>query len=96
MNAIAEIFDPTVARYTTLFSQTVEQVFTPKPPFNRPKYAKLSESLLANLLGGMGFFYGDAKVDYSHAPEYTETNAKFWEEAECVKIRTGPSTVGFY
>jgi len=40
-----------------------------------------SKSLFSNLVGGIGYFYGDQLVDRSYAPEYDEENEGFWEEA---------------
>lgn len=35
----------------------------------------------------MGYFYGDSKVDVSHAPEYEETDVRFWEKAAKAQAR---------
>lgn len=37
--------------------------------------------MFSNLLGGIGYFYGDSLVDRSYASEYDEDNEGFWEEA---------------
>ncbi|KAI1857139.1 hypothetical protein JX265_011340 [Neoarthrinium moseri] len=63
------------------FSTRVDAVFPRAAPFEDQKYAGLTQSLLANLLGGMGYFHGDQLIDYSHAPEYEETDLGFWEKA---------------
>lgn len=48
------------------------------------KYGNFTSSLLSNLLGGQGFFYGDTRVDYSNDSAYEETSANFWAQAEYV------------
>ena len=37
--------------------------------------------MLSNLVGGIGYFYGDSLVDRSYAPEYEEEDEGFWEQA---------------
>ncbi|KAI9674249.1 MAG: Processing alpha glucosidase I [Trizodia sp. TS-e1964] len=63
------------------FSQRFSQIFAPKAPFDKSKYEQFGRSLLSNLVGGIGYFYGDSVVDRSYAPEYDEENEGFWEEA---------------
>ena len=41
--------------------------------------------MFSNLLGGLGYFYGDSVVDRSYAPEYDEENEGFWEETEAAR-----------
>ena len=52
--------------------------------------------MLSNLVGGIGYFYGDSLVDRSYAPEYEEENEGFWDEAaeargRAVLSQDGPS-----
>jgi mannosyl-oligosaccharide glucosidase len=54
--------------------------FDPKPPFDVENLQKFAANMFSNLLGGMGYFYGDSVVDRSYAPEYDEENEGFWEE----------------
>lgn len=56
-------------------------------PFNHPKYELFSSSLFSNLVGGIGYFYGDYLVDRSHAVEYEEENEGFWEETAEARAR---------
>ncbi|KAI6474835.1 hypothetical protein MCOR14_002666 [Pyricularia oryzae] len=68
------------------FPQRVSSVFPQSAPFQGQDYAKFTQALLSNLMGGLGFFHGDSKMDDSHAPEYEETDIKFWElAAEAMK-----------
>ncbi|KAH0553114.1 hypothetical protein GP486_006699, partial [Trichoglossum hirsutum] len=63
------------------FSDRFSSVFPRQYPFDKPKYERFARSLFSNLIGGIGFFYGDSVVDRSYAPEYEEENEGFWEEA---------------
>jgi mannosyl-oligosaccharide glucosidase len=69
------------------FDTRFESIFKPEAPFNVGKYLEFSKSLFSNLLGGIGYFYGDWKVDHSYAPEYEEENEGFWEEAAEARAR---------
>jgi mannosyl-oligosaccharide glucosidase len=68
------------------------RVFKPQAPFASKKYLELSKSLFSNLLGGMGYFYGDWKADRSYAPEYEEDNEGFWDETAEARSRVQPVT----
>lgn len=63
------------------FSSRFSDIFKPKSPFLKGRYEEFSKSLFSNLIGGIGYFYGDSRVDRSYAPEYEEDNEGFWEEA---------------
>ena len=43
--------------------------------------------MFSNLFGGIGYFYGDAVVDKSYAPEYDEENEGFWQETADARAR---------
>lgn len=45
--------------------------------------------MFSNLLGGIGYFYGDAVVDKSYASEYEEVNEGFWEDTAEARGRSG-------
>lgn len=45
--------------------------------------------MFSNLIGGIGYFYGDSVTDRSYAPEYEEVNEGFWEETAEARGRTG-------
>lgn len=77
-------------------SSRFDAAFSPQPPFDREDYANCSKSLLSNLLGGIGYFYGDAVVDNSHAPEYDELDLNFWEKAAEARARATPQNMGPY
>ena len=62
------------------FTKKFSDVHQPQAPFKDQKYVKFSQAMLSNLVGGIGYFYGDSLVDRSYAPEYEEENEGFWEE----------------
>lgn len=70
-----------ISNLESTFSSAVDAVFPRTDPFLDESYRRLLQALLSNLLGGLGFFYGDSKVDSSHSPEYQETDLNFWEKA---------------
>ncbi|KAI9698018.1 MAG: Processing alpha glucosidase I [Candelina mexicana] len=65
---------------TESFADRFSRLFTPQAPFDQPKFELFSRSLFSNLVGGIGYFYGDSVVDRSYAPEYEEENEGFWQE----------------
>jgi mannosyl-oligosaccharide glucosidase len=69
------------------FSQRFKLAYAPQAPFQEEQYLKLSQSLLSNLMGGIGYFYGKSRVDVSSAPEYAETDQDFWEKAASARSR---------
>lgn len=77
-----------LSKTTSAFSERFSQVLAPKAPFDKPKYEKFAKSMFSNLVGGIGFFYGDSVVDKSYAPEYDEENEGFWEETAAARART--------
>ncbi|KUJ11600.1 glycoside hydrolase family 63 protein [Mollisia scopiformis] len=51
--------------------------FDLQPPFAIESLQQFSSNLFSNLIGGLGYFYGDSVVDRSYAPEYDEENEGF-------------------
>jgi mannosyl-oligosaccharide glucosidase len=66
---------------TTGFSTRFTEIFKPQAPFLKERYEEFSKSLFSNLIGGIGYFYGDSRVDRSDDPAYQEDNEGFWEDA---------------
>lgn len=62
------------------FDEHFKKSFPLQAPYNKSKYSLFAKSLFSNLLGGIGYFYGNAIVDRSYAPEYEEESEGFWEE----------------
>ncbi|KAF2454506.1 glucosidase I [Lineolata rhizophorae] len=77
----------TLKTLPSAISSRFADVFRPQAPFATPKHEEFSRSLFSNLLGGIGYFYGDARVDRSYAPEYEEENEGFWIEAAEARAR---------
>lgn len=78
------------------FSERFQSVYSPQAPFEDEQYIKFSQSLLSNLMGGIGYFYGTSKVDISSAPEYAETDQDFWEKAASAQSRAVVEEQGPY
>ncbi|KAK4462167.1 putative mannosyl-oligosaccharide glucosidase [Cladorrhinum samala] len=72
---------------TESFGERFSSVFELKAPFNVDKYKKFGRSMFSNLIGGIGYFYGQSLVDRSYAPEYEEESEGFWEEAAEARAR---------
>ena len=69
------------------FKKKFDSLLKPVAPFTKAEYTTFSQSLFSNLLGGVGYFYGDSLVDRSYAPEYDEDNEGFWEETAEARAR---------
>lgn len=50
--------------------------------------------MFSNLLGGIGYFYGDQIIDKTYAPEYEEDNEGFWEDAAAARAAAAVSMEG--
>ncbi|KAF2728346.1 glycoside hydrolase [Polyplosphaeria fusca] len=66
---------------TSGFSARFTDIFKPKAPFLKGRYEEFSKSLFSNLIGGIGYFFGDSRVDRSYDSAYEEDNEGFWEDA---------------
>jgi mannosyl-oligosaccharide glucosidase len=85
-----------VEQTTEAFGQRFSSVFPLRAPFNAEKYKKFGRSMFSNLIGGIGYFYGQSVVDRSYAPEYDEENEGFWEEAAAARARNQQALEGPY
>ncbi|KAI8625414.1 glycoside hydrolase family 63 protein [Xylariaceae sp. FL1651] len=81
---------------TEAFNDRFTEVFAPKAPFKDNKYEKFGKSMLSNLAGGIGYFYGQHIVDRSNAPEYEEENEGFWEGTAEARARKQEQPEGPY
>ncbi|KAK5654811.1 hypothetical protein OQA88_6847 [Cercophora sp. LCS_1] len=81
---------------TESFGERFSSVFSLKAPFTAEKYKKFGRSMFSNLIGGIGYFYGQSVVDRSYAPEYDEENEGFWEEAAEARARNRQQLEGPY
>lgn len=69
------------------FSSRFAKTLAPKAPYSAPKYLPFAKAMFSNLIGGIGYFYGDEIVDRSYAPEYEEENEGFWQETAEARAR---------
>ena len=83
-----------LASTSSAFAKRFESVFAPQKPFTGQQYVEFGKSLFSNLLGGIGFFHGDWKVDRSDAEAYEEENEGFWVDAAEARARAGFSMEG--
>ena len=82
--------------HSKAFHAAYKERFPPRPPFNKPQYISFCQSLFSNLLGGIGYFYGDQVIDRSYADEYDEINEGFWEDAAEARGRAQHELQGPY
>ncbi|KAL8849393.1 MAG: hypothetical protein Q9221_005631 [Calogaya cf. arnoldii] len=69
------------------FQDRFRLVYAPSRPFQTEEYAKFSQHLLSNLVGGIGYFHGKSRVDASSAEEYSEVDLNFWEKAASARAQ---------
>jgi len=84
---IAEDLTQEIKSVLSGFNDQYKKVLQPQSPFTGGRYDEFSKALFSNLLGGIGYFVGDYKVDRSYASEYEEENEGFWEETEQARAR---------
>lgn len=78
-----------LGKTTATFSDRFAKIFPLQAPFNEEQYIPFAKSMFSNLIGGIGYFYGDELVDRSYAPEYEEENEGFWHETADARNRQG-------
>lgn len=83
----SESLDKHIAANSKQFKAKFDKIMKPLAPFTKPEHTAFSQSLFSNLLGGVGYFYGDSLVDRSYASEYDEDNEGFWEETAEARAR---------
>ncbi|KAJ5033375.1 uncharacterized protein L3040_008493 [Drepanopeziza brunnea f. sp. 'multigermtubi'] len=76
-----------LARSSKGFWDRFVATFDPQPPFGVEKLQRFAGSMFSNLLGGLGYFYGDSLVDRSYAPEYDEDGENFWMETAAARAK---------
>lgn len=69
-----------VQQATSAFDKRFQSVYAPKSPFQDEHHIKFTQSLLSNLMGGIGYFSGRIKVDTSSAPEDVDTSPDAWKK----------------
>lgn len=88
----ADALDKAISATSDSFKSRFPKVFKPAKPFDDKDHQACAESMLSNLAGGIGYFYGDSLVDRSYAPEYDEEDEGFWEAAAEARARNQPTT----
>lgn len=83
-----------IAAIVNSFDKKYDEVLKPQAPFTAANYVQVSKALFSNLLGGIGYFYGDWRADRTYAPEYEEDNEGFWEDAAEAQSKVVPQTEG--
>jgi len=78
---VANSIDARINSLRSSFPKRVDAVFPRTSPFQQENYANFSQEILSNLLGGLGYFHSNTKVDYSNSSKYQETDLKFWTQA---------------
>lgn len=91
-----EDFESTFKSVTKSISDRFLEVLKPQAPFSKGSYLEFSKSLFSNLIGGIGYFYGDQLIDRSYAPEYEEENEGFWQETAEARSRNQQALEGPY
>ncbi|KAF3771223.1 family 63 glycoside hydrolase [Cryphonectria parasitica EP155] len=81
---------------TESFGERFTSVFAPQAPFTTDRYKTFGRSMLSNLIGGIGYFYGQHLVDRSYAAEYEEDDEGFWEAAADARNRKEQKLEGPY
>ncbi|RCI07673.1 hypothetical protein L249_5754 [Ophiocordyceps polyrhachis-furcata BCC 54312] len=85
-----------MGRTSTAFAERFGRVFELKAPFTGAEYVKFGKSMLSNLIGGIGYFYGEQLVDRSYAAEYEEVDEDFWLETAKARARGAQKLEGPY
>ena len=67
--ALTQRITDTQSAFASRFASTL----FPRSPFQDQKFASFSKYLVSNLMGGVGFFHGNAKVETSASPPYGDT-----------------------
>jgi len=69
------------------FGGRYSKALQPRAPFTASKYTEFSKAIFSNLVGGIGYFYGDQIIDRSIDAEYAEENVGEWESNAYLKPR---------
>lgn len=82
------VFNDELDSAKRLFLTKLDHAYVFQAPYESSKYHEFAEEMLSNLLGGIGYFYGNQVVNRA---EYDESSELFWEDAvEPVVQEEGP------
>lgn len=85
-----------IKKNSASFHEKYLELFKPRTPFKDEKFRTFGHSMMSNLAGGIGYFYGNQIVDRSYASEYEEENEGFWEETAEARARNRQTEEGPY
>ncbi|KAI9813806.1 MAG: Processing alpha glucosidase I [Pycnora praestabilis] len=94
LHLIQKVFEGPFESVGESFLERFSHTLAPNAPFDTSDYERFSQSLFSNLIGGIGYFYGDSLVDRSYASEYEEENEGFWEETAEARGRSSVKIEG--
>lgn len=60
------------------FKKQFSLTYPPQRPFQGQHYLRFSQSLLSNLMGGIGFFYGSDMISLNSTADFTDTSDDSW------------------
>lgn len=75
-----------IATFKNVFDDRFRQSFPLTGDIDTPEYLEFAKSMASNLLGGIGYFYGDSIVDYAFVQE--------WDDEEAFSSGGGGQTAG--
>ena len=78
------------------FGDHFNSIYFPQPPFQDEPYIGFSWSLLCNLMGGIGYFYGTGKTDVSSILEHKESDERIRGTAASARSRAAVEDQGPY
>lgn len=70
--------------------------FDTQYPFNIESFQRFASNMFSNLIGGLGYFYGDQLIDRSYAAEYEEENEGFVDETAAARAKKQEQREGPY
>ena len=78
------------------YVERLVSTFDTQYPFNIENFQRFASNMFSNLIGGLGYFYGDQLIDRSYAPEYEEENEGFVDETAAARAKKQEQREGPY
>jgi hypothetical protein len=75
-----------LAEQSQIYDQRFRETFTLPAEYSSPSYTKFAQSITSNLIGGIGYFYGDSIIDRSFKQPYDDDGSDDDDE----DVYTGP------
>lgn len=72
---LAQTVTSGIQKFKSVFDDRFRANFPLPEEINTPEYFKFAKAMTSNLLGGIGYFYGDSIVDYSFVQEWDDEEA---------------------